>query len=127
MARNPFGVRRQSERDDGALAATREWAAMCTYAARGQSGGALRLPPHSKASQVLEWPATFWSAPAERKRRRRFDRDRRMGCDVHPRPSPPKRCRAALATALQRIAGARTARDFLECAGRELAATALWP
>ena len=39
--------------------------AMRQYAPRGQSGVALRLPPHSKVPQAIERPVTFWRAPAE--------------------------------------------------------------
>jgi hypothetical protein len=46
--------------------------AFTRFRTRSQSGVALRLPPHSIALGSRK-TTDLWSAPAERKRRRRFD------------------------------------------------------
>jgi len=67
-----------------------------------ESGVALRLPPHSKIGR-----GRFWTAPAERSDDGAFETERRVRL-VHTARSLArvgKRCRAALATALQNCNG----------------------
>jgi hypothetical protein len=120
-----FGVLARKGTSRPAVLFSRRSAAPTAFFARtprglaaSQSGVALRLPPHSKGFATFDAqnraPAS-WSAPAERSGDRVFR-------PQTPRPGRiPKRSRAPLATALQRLRQVRRAEpraSVLECAGR---------
>jgi len=97
---NAFGLRRQSASGDGAFETER----------RVRPARPARSFPHARkrlraalAAAVQNWPRAFWTAPAERQRRRRFRNGaaRSTGQTRSVVTTRRKRLRAALAAALQ--------------------------